>query len=59
MKACVQGFGATLLAVAVLTAAPAAAATFTVNSTGDASDANPGNGTCAASGGDVHGQQHG
>lgn len=30
---------------------PAAAATFTVNSTADAVDANPGNGICAASGG--------
>jgi CSLREA domain-containing protein len=29
-----------------------AATTFTVNSTGDGADANPGNGTCAASGGD-------
>lgn len=40
-----------LFAAAVFTAAPAAAATFTVNSTGDGSDASPGNGACATSGG--------
>jgi CSLREA domain-containing protein len=41
------------LAVALLlsAAAPAGAASFTVNSTGDAGDANAGNGACATSGG--------
>lgn len=40
--------GAALIAANfLLTASPACAATFTVNSTGDAEDNKPGNGTCA------------
>ncbi len=42
-----------LLAITLLfgAASPISAATFTVNNSGDAGDANPGNGTCATSGG--------
>ncbi|CAN5528747.1 hypothetical protein BH24ACT20_BH24ACT20_02710 [soil metagenome] len=38
---------AALMATMLLTAKPAHAATFTVNSAGDSGDNNPGNGTCA------------
>lgn len=41
---------AAVLLLLLLHAAPAGAATFTVNSTADAPDANPGNGTCATAG---------
>ena len=40
-----------VLAVLVVSAAPAAAATFTVNSTADKHDASPGNSLCKASDG--------
>jgi CSLREA domain-containing protein len=50
MKAMMKTLGA-LFVASVFSAAPAAAATFTVNSNGDAGDASPGNGTCATSGG--------
>ena len=50
MKAMMKTMGA-LFVAAVFTAAPAAAATFTVNSAGDGADASPGNGSCATTGG--------
>ena len=51
MTAIVKRLGAACVAAMMLTAAPAAAATVTVNSTGDGSDASAGNGSCATSGG--------
>jgi CSLREA domain-containing protein len=51
MKSLIKTTLGVLAAAAVFTASPAAAATFTVNSSGDQSDASAGNGACATSGG--------